>query len=39
MKQLNVMFEDNEHQQLLAAKGDLSWHDFIMKLAPEQYGK
>ena len=32
MKTLNVTFEDEEYNQLVAKKGELSWHDFIMKL-------
>jgi len=33
MKAINVTFEDKEIKQLEKLKGDLSWHDFIMKLA------
>jgi len=32
MKQINVYFEDEEYNQLVAKKGKTSWHDFIMKL-------
>jgi len=33
MRTINVVFEDKEHAKLEKQKGDLSWHDFIMKLA------
>lgn len=32
MKTLNVTFENEEYDQLIAKKGETSWHDFIMKL-------
>lgn len=32
MKTINVTFDDKEHQSLEETKGDLSWHDFILKL-------
>ena len=32
MKTINVTFTKEEHEQLIKAKGDLSWHDYIMKL-------
>jgi len=32
MKTINVTFEDDEIDNLLNAKGDDSWHDFIMTL-------
>lgn len=32
MKQINIYFEDGEFEQLSKAKGNLSWHDFILKL-------
>ena len=32
MKQINVYFDDDEHKKLEKKKGNLSWHDFIMKL-------
>ena len=31
MKQINVYFDDKEHQQLVEKKGDNSWHDFIIE--------
>lgn len=31
MKNINVMFEDDEYEKLIKAKGKLSWHDFIIK--------
>ena len=33
MKTINVTFEDEEHERLVKKKGNLSWHDFILKLA------
>ena len=35
MKNINVTFTDQEHEILVRKKGNLSWHDFIMKLANE----
>ena len=36
MKHINVTFEDEEFDHLWETKGrDLTWHDFIMKLAEE----
>ena len=32
MKHINVSFEDSEHAALLALKGKMSWHDFVMSL-------
>jgi len=32
MKSISVTFEDKEFKDLLKAKGELSWHDFIMQL-------
>lgn len=32
MKWINVAFENEEMEKLMKAKGDQSWHDFIMKL-------
>lgn len=32
MKSINVYFENKEFEKLSRAKGDLSWHDFIMNL-------
>lgn len=32
MKVINVYFEDEEMVKLMAKKGELSWHDFILKL-------
>lgn len=32
MKTLNIHIEDNEYIKLIEAKGDRSWHDFIMLL-------
>ena len=33
MKTLNIPLEDKEHEALSKAKGNQSWHDFIMQLA------
>ena len=38
MKTINVTFSDEEVELLLAKKGDLSWHDFIMTLVVEEDG-
>ena len=32
MKTINVPFEDKQHQKLTEKKGELSWHEFILKL-------
>lgn len=34
MKQLNITFDDEEHEKLVEKKEEsgLSWHDFILKL-------
>lgn len=32
MKTINVTFSDENHELLVKAKGELSWHDFILKL-------
>jgi len=32
MKQINVWFDDGEHADLVKAKGDSNWHDFILQL-------
>ncbi len=32
MKRIYITFEDQEHRQLTKAKGQQSWHDFVMKL-------
>ena len=32
MKTINVTFEDEEIEQLEAKKGEMNWHDFILKL-------
>lgn len=39
MKSINVYFEDNEFEKLIKAKGDQSWHDFIMKLVKSTKNK
>ena len=35
MKNINVTFDDEEYSELISAKKDLSWHDFILKLKEE----
>ena len=35
MKTINVTFTDDEGEQLIKLKGNLSWHDFIMTLTEE----
>jgi len=32
MKSINVPFEDEEHERLSKEKGELTWHDFILRL-------
>jgi len=32
MKQINVYFDDDEYEELVKAKGDLTWHNFIIQL-------
>ena len=41
MKQINVWFDDDEHEQLVKAKeyADMNWHDFIMELTKIKGGK
>ncbi|MFW9968765.1 MAG: hypothetical protein ACFFDF_01105 [Candidatus Odinarchaeota archaeon] len=36
MKTINVTFEDKEHQKLAEKKGELSWHEFILKLIDKE---
>lgn len=31
MKTINETFTDEEFKQLIKLKGDLSWHDFILR--------
>ena len=33
MRAINVIFDDEDFERLNLAKGDLSWHDFLLKLA------
>ncbi|MGQ9624787.1 MAG: hypothetical protein ACUVT9_05390 [Candidatus Bathycorpusculaceae bacterium] len=33
MKTVNVTFTDEEFQKILEAKGNVSWHDFILKMS------
>jgi predicted CopG family antitoxin len=39
MKTINVPFEDKDYEDLLKAKGELSWHDFILTLAKRKGDK
>lgn len=32
MKQINVYFDDKEHEKLIKEKNGSTWHDFILKL-------
>jgi predicted CopG family antitoxin len=32
MKSLYIVFEDEEFEKLKKAKGELSWHDFVLSL-------
>jgi hypothetical protein len=36
MKRVYVTFDDGEHRQLTKAKGNHTWHDFIMTLTRQQ---
>ena len=36
MKGISEKFTDAEHAQLLKAKGNMSWHDFIMTLMEKE---
>ena len=36
MKSLNETFTDEEWEELKKAKGDLSWHDFILGKGKKQ---
>lgn len=38
MKTINETFTDEEHERLIEEKGELSWHDFIMKLIRNKRG-
>ena len=35
MRTLNIPLEDQEYDRLLEAKGDKSWHDFVMVLVKD----
>lgn len=39
MKQINVYFEDKELEELKKKKGNLSWHDFILKFVELKGGR
>ena len=36
MKNINIVFTDEEHEKLTKAKGELSWHKFILTLLKEE---
>lgn len=36
MRTLNIPLEETEYIKLTINKGELSWHDYIMKLAQEE---
>ncbi len=38
LKFINVGFEEEEIEELNTKKGNLSWHDFILKLAEKTKG-
>jgi hypothetical protein len=33
LKSINETFEDEDFERIKRAKGDLSWHDFLLKCA------
>ena len=37
VKTLNIALEETEYATLKKAKGDMSWHDFVMQLAGEPH--
>ena len=39
VRQINVSFDDEDHKKLEEKKGNLSWHDFILKLLDKRDGK
>lgn len=36
MKTLNIPLEDKEYNRLSEKKGEMNWHDFVMRLAEDQ---
>lgn len=32
MKRILIILEDKEHEQLIKAKGEKNWHDFLLTL-------
>jgi len=36
MKHIRITFEDGEMERLMKAKGDKTWHDFVMELAKNE---
>lgn len=38
MKNVNIYFEDKEHEALSKAKGDLSWREFVLTLVSPKQG-
>ena len=37
VKSINVYFDDDEYEQLLKLKGEVSWHDFIWNNKKESH--
>ena len=33
VKQINIFLDDDEHEQILKAKGDMTWKDFMLLLS------
>ena len=38
MKTLNIPLEDKEYKDLEKVKGELTWHQFILKIIKEKNG-
>ena len=38
-KTINVTFEDEEFNELEKAKGEMNWHDFVLKILPKKKGE
>lgn len=36
MKQINVWFDDDEHEKLVKEKDGMTWHDFLMTLIKDK---
>ena len=33
VKQINIFLDDDEHEKILKAKGDMTWKDFMILLS------